>query len=184
MYVTNAGFSCPFSITTSAQGVATNDGAWSCSIYIQQNSFFENGTFRSLENEGKLPETHFANVTNKELLEPMLRRAQLAVLNPGANPMQFLDIDLDGAQATRQVAFSPNIVCLRIQGPGLPEFSFIDLPGTITNIGEEDDPKDKGLVQRIEKLVLEYLGRKKALVLLACGRSIRALQSCARLTIE
>ena len=105
----------------------------------------------------------------------MLRCAQLAVLNPGANPQQFIDIDLDGPQATRQVAFSPNTVCLEIQGPGLPELSFVDLPGMITNTGEEDDPKDKGLVQRIEKLVFEYLGHEKSLVLLACGRSIQAL---------
>lgn len=35
--------------------------------------------------------THFANVTNKERLEPMLRNAQLAVLNPRENPQQFIN---------------------------------------------------------------------------------------------
>jgi len=114
----------------------------------------------------------------------MLRRAQLAVLNPGSEAVQFVDIDLDGARATRQVAFSPNIVCLEIQGPDLPELSFVDLPGTITNTGEEDDPRDKDLVQRIEKLVTAYLDDKKSLVLLACGRSIAVLESWALLTME
>jgi hypothetical protein len=111
--------------------------------------------------------THFANVTNKERLEPMLRNAQLAVLNPRENPQQF--INADEAQATRQVAFSPNIVCLEIQGPGLPELSFFDLPGTINVVGEEDDPDDQGLVQRISKLVTTFLVDEKSLVLLACG---------------
>jgi len=116
--------------------------------------------------------THFANVTSKDRLETMLRRAQLAVLNPGENPLQFLDVDfdVDEAQETLQVAFSPYIVCLEIQGPGLPELSFFDLPGTI-NVHE-----DQKLVQWVQKLVEDYLNDKKSLVLLACGKSPRPLK--------
>lgn len=115
--------------------------------------------------------THFANVTNKERLEPMLRNAQLAVLNPRENPQQFINADdAVEAQAMRQVAFSPNVVCLEIQGPGLPELSFFDLPGTINVVGEEDDPEDQDLVQRITDLVTTYLVDEKSLVLLACGK--------------
>jgi hypothetical protein len=79
------------------------------------------------------------------------------------------------AQATRQVAFSPNIVSLEIQGPELPELSFFDLPGTINVVGEEDDPNDQGLVQRISKLVTTFLKDEKSLVLLACGKLVLTL---------
>jgi len=178
LHVINARLSCPFSITTSAHGPSNNNGAWNCTISIKQGFYFENGSFKRLQGDPFV--THFANVTDKVRLEPMLRNAQLAVLNPGKNPQQF--IDADRAQETRQVAFSPNIVCLEIQGPGLPELSFFDLPVTITVIGEEDNPEDKGLVERIERLVTTYLKDEKSLILLACGRFNSSTQSCAWLT--
>jgi hypothetical protein len=143
------------------------------SISIKQESFFENGHFRQLQ--GGAITTHFANVTSKERLEPMLRRAQLAVLNPGENPLEFIDIDIDGPRATRQVAFSPYVVCLEIQGPGLPELSFFDLPGTINVNPEENGPEDYDLVKWIEDLVVDYIRDEKSLVLLACGKSIPVL---------
>jgi hypothetical protein len=167
-------FRCPFSITTSAHGLTRNDGAWNCSISIKEGFFFDKGSFK--RREGAPVVTHFANVTDKERLEPMLRNAQLAVLNPRDNPQQFINADnADETQATRQVAFSPNIVSLEIQGPELPELSFFDLPGTINVVGEEDDPNDQGLVQRISKLVTTFLKDEKSLVLLACGKLVLTL---------
>jgi hypothetical protein len=175
LHVTDSRCRCPFSITTSAHGLSKKHGAWSCSISIKEGFFFDKGSFK--RRAGDPVVTHFANVTNKERLEPMLRNAQLAVLNPRNDPQQFINADNDDeAQATRQVAFSPNIVCLEIKGPGLPELSFFDLPGTINVVGEEDDPNDQGLVQRITKLVTTFLMDEKSLVLLACGKLVLAIE--------
>lgn len=110
--------------------------------------------------------TQFATVTDKHELEPMLRRAQVAILNPRADPQTFVDVDLASLSLHQQVPFSPNVVCLEIQGPDLPELYFYDLPGSINVIEDNEDP---GLVQMIEKLVKTYIKDEKCLILLACG---------------
>jgi hypothetical protein len=109
---------------------------------------------------------HFATVTEKSELEVMLRKAQLAILNPRNDPQTYVGIDLASADLSRQVAFSPNVVCLEIQGPNLPELYFYDLPGSINVIEDNEDP---GLVGMIEQLVTEYVRDQKCLILLACG---------------
>jgi hypothetical protein len=110
--------------------------------------------------------THFATVTEKSELESMLRRAQLAILNPRDDPQVFVGIDLASNIPKSQVPFSPNIVSLEIQGPNLPELYFYDLPGSI-NVIEDDE--DQQLVRWIEQLVTSYIKDEKCLILLACG---------------
>jgi hypothetical protein len=51
----------------------------------------------------------------------MLRKAQLAVLNPRDDPSIFANVDLASASLPRQVVFSPNIVSLATQDPNLLE---------------------------------------------------------------
>jgi hypothetical protein len=71
---------------------------------------------------------HFATVHEKTDLESCLRRAQLAILNPGQDPRTFGPARKIGNAAT-EVPFSPNIISLEIAAPGLPNLSFYDLPG-------------------------------------------------------
>ena len=66
-------------------------------------------------------------------LEEMIRRAQLAILNPEVPTKFFETFEMtSGARhpdSSKQLAFSSNVVCLDISGPQLPDLSFIDLPG-------------------------------------------------------
>lgn len=141
-------------------------GAWQCVLSIKQPFWFDDR-----KNTGQFfprdqPVTsHFATVTNKAELETMLRRSQLAVLNPRHNPQEYLNADVTSPHPL-QVAFSPNIISLEIQGPGLPELSFYDLPGSIQVV---EDGQDQALVKWIEKLLSEYIQDEKTLILLACG---------------
>ncbi len=73
-------------------------------------------------------------VTDPSLLEDVLRRAQLAVLNPSIDHGKFVDFDLSRLGpdpplgSSRQLQFSKNIVCLDLSGPDVTDLSFIDLP--------------------------------------------------------
>lgn len=78
----------------------------------------------------------FVTITRKSELELNLRRAQVAILNPGKNWRNCINLSAAEAdRATFEVEFSPNIICLEITAPGLLEMSFYDLPGAI-NIKE------------------------------------------------
>lgn len=153
---------CPFLITTSAQSGNTQ---WACHISIKRYYQFQAGQFFELAEPDT---THFTTVTEKQQLESMLRKAQLAILNPQANPQSFVAVDLKTVDlsASRKVAFSPNVICLEIQGPNLPELSFFDLPGSINVIEDGEDPS---LVDVIERLVTAYLKDDMCRILLACG---------------
>jgi len=102
---------------------------------------------------------------DKTQLDGILKRAQLALLNPGQNPAMYARAFpiVDG---TTQVGFSPNVVSLEIEAPGLPELSLFDLPGAINR---HEDENEQYLVGFIEKLMKNYLRDEKALVLLACS---------------
>lgn len=141
-------------------------GTWQCSVSIKQPFWFDDRNSEGHFHRRDQPTTeHFATVTNKAELETTLRRAQLAVLNPRQPPQTYVNADV-GTAPSLQVAFSPNIIILEIQGPDLPEFSFYDLPGSINVV---EDGEDQSLVKWIEKLISEYLKDEKTLILLACG---------------
>ena len=66
----------------------------------------------------------------------MLRRAQLAILNPGVPSDRFVDLNLDELHpgdlplgSAYQLQFSANVVCIDISSPDVADLSFIDLPG-------------------------------------------------------
>lgn len=71
-------------------------------------------------------------------VEPMLRKAQIALLHPGALPSFFVDLDADFIQRInkgekppgchRKLSFSPNLVCVAIEGPDAVDLTFFDLP--------------------------------------------------------
>lgn len=148
-----------------------NGAAWSCSISIHEDFYYHtrdpNKLGKFTARDGPAVISHFVTVTAKGDLEPMLRRAQMAILNPREDPQRFVNIDNASLAAMkRQVPFSPNVVSLEIQGPKLPELYFYDLPGSINVI---EDEEDQGLVFWIEQLVTKYIEDEKCLILLACG---------------
>jgi len=160
---------CPYQITTSE----SKDGStlWSCKVSLHRKYSY-NPVFKAAKDltkydrwpEKELEIYDFATITDKSLLEDVLRRAQLAILNPNVDPAQFLPGSGRPSTSKAAVGFSPNVVDLEITGPELPELSFFDLPGAI-NVAQE--ASEAHLVPFIEKLIRNYLRDEKTLVLLA-----------------
>src|ERR1700722_19341102 len=107
---------------------------------------------------------HFCDVSNTADLELAIQRAQLATLNPSKSLKQYLRIS--AATATKQVVssdlqFSPNPVVVEIRGDNLPNLSFVDLPGIISQ-------SDAGhhLVTLVQTLARYYMKQKNTLILL------------------
>lgn len=84
-------------------------------------------------------------LTDKSQVQDALIRAQSAVLNPSRNWREFVpdyphpypsstsfsEFKSPPSLGDFQVKFSPNVVCMDITGPDLPNLAFIDLPGVI-----------------------------------------------------
>jgi hypothetical protein len=106
----------------------------------------------------------FAQTKVEEELGDIIACAQSAILNPGKDAARFVPGSVKNILAIpRQADFSPNLVCISISAPGLPNLSFYDLPGVIISKG---DPAKEKLKKVIDSLVLEYIGDDHALVLL------------------
>lgn len=105
--------------------LAYSPAEWHCQVYLR----FEKDDYGN-----RLPdvtERPFGPVLLvKKELEVMLRRAQLAVLNPMTPMDDFLDLDVD-TDFANQLPFSSNVVCINVSGPDIPDLSFIDLPGVL-----------------------------------------------------
>ena len=84
------------------------------------------------------------------------------MLNPRTDPAHFQSARTSWGQ--NELAFSPNLIHIQIDGPDLPELSFFDLPGAI-NVHR--DPNEQHLVAFIQKLLQNYIRDEQALVLLA-----------------
>lgn len=110
--------------------LTNKDQPWSCQVLLRRETD-ETGQRTSSKEEKFGPLLH-----DKSELEEMIRRAQLAVLNPGLPATFFETFDTRSlplgqkpAQSPMQLAFSSSVVCLDLAGPDLPDLSFIDLPG-------------------------------------------------------
>jgi len=75
-------------------------------------------------------------IRGKAELGQMLKRAQLAILNPSVPMEQFVDINPDNLEFKNppfdsgdRLPFSSNVVCVTVWGPDVPDLFFIDLPG-------------------------------------------------------
>jgi hypothetical protein len=102
---------------------------WQCQIYLRRE--VDRGGHRL----AKPAETPFGPlIRDKDQLESMIRKAQLAILNPSIESQRFVDATPEEVKSgpfatTREISFSPDVVCLDIQAPDVPNLSFIDLPG-------------------------------------------------------
>ncbi|KAI0820101.1 P-loop containing nucleoside triphosphate hydrolase protein [Trametes gibbosa] len=140
--------------------LAGSDDPWTCQVSIRWE-YEATGGRRSHVSE----EPFGAPIESKEDVELMLRRAQTAVLNLGVKlgldyylEKSGEDLKMLGEKAAHK--FSRNVVCVDISGPGLPDLSFVDLPGIIQN-----DIEGNGEVQLIENLVRSYITPSNTLLL-------------------
>ncbi|KAI7204388.1 P-loop containing nucleoside triphosphate hydrolase protein [Hortaea werneckii] len=155
---------CPFQITTSGSPLP-----WTCRIFLQPKYRYS-PTFKAGRDKTKYDRWdefngepfHFATIHDKQSLEETLKRAQLALLNPRTDPAHFQSARISWGK--NELAFSPNLIHIQIDGPDLPELSFFDLPGAI-NVHR--DPNEQHLVAFIQKLLQNYIRDEQALVLLA-----------------
>ncbi len=110
--------------------------AWSCQIRLRRKRDTDlDAHSLDMDNKAKTREENFGSLlTNKLELESMIRRAQLAILNPDLPVSRFVgmtekevDEGFDGNDG--QLQFSPDVVCLDISSPDVTNLSFVDLPG-------------------------------------------------------
>lgn len=111
--------------------MATNDFSdlWTCQVRL-----------RKYDPNGAAHEEAFGPVILVPAeVEDMLRRAQLAVLNPSMPLDDFIAYDLiahdkkkgdqAGLVSETQLSFTRNTVCIEIKGPHVFNLTFTDLPG-------------------------------------------------------
>ncbi|KAF2713739.1 P-loop containing nucleoside triphosphate hydrolase protein [Pleomassaria siparia CBS 279.74] len=106
----------------------------------------------------------FRQTQDKEELGNIIQCAQLAILHPDSEPTSWYTKNGEKTTGLRlQTEFSPNLVCISITAPKLPNLSFYDLPGVIIpRPGSKDNLK-----KVIDSLVVEYIRDPYTLVLLA-----------------
>lgn len=107
-----------------------SSGPWRCQVLLRYERDELGNRLPEVREEKFGPVLH-----DKSLLEDMLRRAQLAILNPSVQAKRFVDYDLSDKDtpplgSERQLQFSCNVVCLDLQSPEVTDLSFIDLPGS------------------------------------------------------
>ncbi|KAJ7189190.1 P-loop containing nucleoside triphosphate hydrolase protein [Mycena filopes] len=128
---------------------------WACRISIRRE-FDHNG-----KRLGKVFEVPFcAPIQDKDAVELMLRRAQLAALDPTIASTEILDMDLERLKdLSGKAMFSKNVVCIDLEGPELTDLQFVDLPGIIQNAKPD-------MVRLVEEMVVENI-RGNCLILVA-----------------
>ena len=67
-----------------------------------------------------------------------MRRAQLAILNPGQNIENFVNLDMEKYTANPEQQFSEDMIVVDVIGAPVT-ITFIDLPG-ITNLDTDVQP--------------------------------------------
>ncbi|KAI0363545.1 hypothetical protein BV20DRAFT_1031177 [Pilatotrama ljubarskyi] len=143
---------------------------WSCQVKIRYE-YDENG-----DRCEEVKEVDFGiRLVDKTHVEPLLRRAQSAALNPDVPMEEFLDGRYaKRAKTKNRLQFSKNVVCVELTGPDLVDLSFVDLPGIVQNAEPE-------IVQLVEDMVNSYIqGNSLILVTLPMSDDIEN-QKAARL---
>ncbi|KAF7362558.1 Interferon-induced GTP-binding protein Mx2 [Mycena venus] len=107
--------------------------------------------------------TSRAGVSQRAEVEMMLRRAQLAVLDPAAEIARIMRMNLEELkeklQDGRTAEFSRNVVCIDLAGPELTDVQFVDLPGIIQNASAS-------VIRLVEDMVVDNI-RGNCLILVA-----------------
>ncbi|KIW04352.1 hypothetical protein, variant 1 [Verruconis gallopava] len=122
---------------------------------------------------------HFKTVYDKQDLENVIRRAQVATLNPQEDYRRYLNCRNVSKEALK-FPFSPNIISLEIFAPGLPDLSFYDLPGIIS----QSPDGGQETVQLISKLGEIYMSQENTIILLAVPMEIDIDNSMASALVD
>lgn len=169
---------CPLEINLSE-----SDSAWTCRVLLMKRyMYLPKGRMPTSKNplghwvEQEPEEFLFDTLTDKSLLQDVLKWAQIATLNPGRSPKDFMREEDQEVEEETQVKFSPNVVRLDITAPNFPNLSFYDLPGII-NVAEIDD--ERYLVALVENLAKEYIKADNTIVLLTMPMTDDATNSSA-----
>lgn len=142
---------------------ALNDSSWSCTVKLRYEYDSAGRPLKAVK------EVIFGReITEKEHVEIMVRRAQKALLNPSADPARYLDYTFDDSTAaardkeaaSNELKFIKNVVCLDIRGAGV-NLTLIDLPGIIRSVDKREDTQYIDLVQ---DLVRFYISKERAII--------------------
>lgn len=171
---------CPLEINLSE-----SDDTWKCVIHLSRRYIFDPSKRMKMPKKseplgpwialGGQDDEHFITLDNKQDVKGAILCAQLAILNPSTNSQDFLPGSTDMEQ-TPQVKFSPNAVRLDISGSGLPNLSFYDLPGVISQTEQDNE---RYLVNLVENLVKDYVSQEHCIVLLTLPMTGDATNSSA-----
>ncbi|KAK7436890.1 hypothetical protein VKT23_018911 [Stygiomarasmius scandens] len=94
-------------------------------------------------------------ITDKAKVEDVIRRAQLLALEPTLGMADLLIAPLEDIKEltvkhAEHTPFCRNVVSITVEGPGLTDLSFVDLPGLIQNA-------ESKVVSLVEKMVMDYI---------------------------
>ncbi|KAG8799145.1 hypothetical protein FRC17_007216, partial [Serendipita sp. 399] len=145
--------------------LSSADREWSCEVYLLIAR--------------ELREVKFGHVIkNKADVEERIRRAQLAILDPSKDPLQFLN-GTAMVNESNELSFSSDVVSVRISGRTVDDLSFVDLPGIIVSV--RDGGKDSD-IEDVQNLVTDVIKKPSCLILLviSCESDIEN-QSARRL---
>lgn len=119
---------CPMEVRLSK---SSQEGHWHCKVSLR----FEDSTGAPANAVLGTP-VLFADITTPDEVSLIIRRAQLAILNPNTNVEHFQALDKEECENhSSEMAFSRNIVMVEIENAEV-DVTFIDLPGIIANTNE------------------------------------------------
>ncbi|KAJ4298987.1 hypothetical protein N0V90_004231 [Kalmusia sp. IMI 367209] len=123
---------------------------WHARITLRKNYNYTGGQrekFPGWAVNTKAQEIPFATCGSPNELEDMIHRAQFALVHPLEESSAFAqEVPRFDPNRVLEVSFSPNIVCIYVSHPALPDLSFYDLPGLI---GQAENPADVNIVKRL-----------------------------------
>ena len=107
--------------------LSSSDRPWHCQISIRH---------KSSDSDPGAEEPFGPSICNRDGVEEMVCRAQLAILNPDLPASAFETFDVKSLQpgekppgSSTQLSFSNDVVSVDISGPDLPELCIVDVPG-------------------------------------------------------
>lgn len=140
---------CPMEVALSR-----SDEPWNCKVSLR----FEHDSAPNGKSSGTY---FFAETDHRDNVPLILRRAQLAILNPEDAFSTF--VNLQERRCNEHgiaINFSRNTVVMEITGADV-DVTFIDLPGIISNSKEEQS------IDLIKNLVDSYVSQEECLILVA-----------------
>lgn len=127
-------------------------GNWRCQIKLRREVNDKDGS--AVIDKEQLEVSFGPVITDPTKVEEVLRRAQLAILNPSVESDKFLELNLTNLEggelpcgSDKQYSFTPNLVILDIEGPEVLNLTFIDLPGLIQSARSGEDENSPKIIK-------------------------------------